>query len=98
MSLLLGGQREAPGTDRQETPPFLAESLHIQVRVQPEVKSLSQIKSFLVNLFFFFSVKLVQVWGSVTADLIRNEKVLIQSYLLLTSGSSFMPVCRYVEN
>lgn len=38
-------------------------------------------------------MKLVQVWGSVTADLIRNEKVLIQSYLLLTSGSSFMPVC-----
>lgn len=38
-----GGQGEAPGTDRQEAPPFFTESIHIQIRVQPEVKSNSQI-------------------------------------------------------
>lgn len=36
-----GGQGEAPGTDRQEAPPFLTEGIHIQVRVQPEVKLMS---------------------------------------------------------
>lgn len=40
-----GGQGEAPGTDCQEAPPFFTEGINIQVRVQPEVKLMSQIKS-----------------------------------------------------
>lgn len=49
--LQTGGQGEAPGTDRQEAPPFFTESIHIQVRVQPKVKSKSQIKSCFAEIF-----------------------------------------------
>lgn len=60
-SLQTGGQGEAPGTDRQEAPPFFTEGVHIQVRVQPEVKLMSQIKScftekFSCLLFFCFLI------------------------------------------